>query len=112
MVGCLGGLGRSLTAWMRERGCKNFAFVSRSGTDKPEAADVVEMIEKAGASTQVFRADATNGQDVAKIVATIGASRIRGVIYAAMVLQVSLSNWYGNVLLKAISGWFVRENYL
>ncbi|EKD17799.1 lovastatin nonaketide synthase [Drepanopeziza brunnea f. sp. 'multigermtubi' MB_m1] len=38
MVGCLGGLGRSLTTRMMERGATSFAFISRSGADKPEAA--------------------------------------------------------------------------
>ena len=68
----------------------NFAFISRSGADKPEAAKVVESLEEAGASAQVFRADATNEEDVAKIVAEVSARHpIRGVVHAAMVLQVS-----------------------
>lgn len=90
LVGCLGGLGRSLTTWMMEKGCKNFAFLSRSGADKPEAAKVVELINDAGATAQVFRADATNDSDVATVVSAISAARpIRGVVHAAMVLQVS-----------------------
>ncbi|KAF6230377.1 hypothetical protein HO133_004719 [Letharia lupina] len=88
LVGCLGGLGRSLTAWMMEKGCKIFAFISRSGADKPEAAKVVESIKEAGASAQVFRADATIDTDVAKVVSAVNAARpIRGVVHAAMVLQ-------------------------
>ena len=93
LVGCLGGLGRSLTTWMMEKGCRNFAFISRSGADKPEAAKVVELIREAGASAQVFRADATIDTDVAKVVAAVKAAHpICGVVHAAMVLQVSLSN--------------------
>ncbi len=92
LVGCLGGLGRSLTTWMMEKGCRNFAFISRSGADKPEAAQVVESIKEAGASAQVFRADATIDTDVAKVVSAVTAARaIRGVVHAAMVLQVSIS---------------------
>lgn len=92
LVGCLGGLGRSLTTWMMEKGCRNFAFISRSGADKPEAAQVVESIKEAGASAQVFRADATIDTDVAKVVSAVAAARpIRGVVHAAMVLQVSIS---------------------
>lgn len=92
LVGCLGGLGRSLTTWMVEKGCRHFAFISRSGADKPEAAKVVESIKEAGASAQVFRADATIETDVAKVVSAVNAARpIRGVVHAAMVLQVSIS---------------------
>ena len=81
---------------MLERGCRNFAFISRSGVDKPEAAKVVESIVKSGASAQVFRADATIESDVVKVVSAISALRpVRGVVHAAMVLQVSISNSKG-----------------
>ncbi|KAI1121261.1 hypothetical protein F5Y10DRAFT_256700 [Nemania abortiva] len=88
LVGCLGGLGRSLTRWMMECGAKHFAFISRSGIDKPEAARLVADIELLGASTQVLRADAADEDAVAKIVASLQAKRpIRGVVHAAMVLK-------------------------
>lgn len=92
LVGCLGGLGRSLITWMMEKGCRNFAFISRSGADKPEAAKVVELIKEAGASAQVFRADATIETDMARVVSAVNTAHpIRGVVHAAMVLQVSTS---------------------
>ncbi|KAJ3578773.1 hypothetical protein NPX13_g1790 [Xylaria arbuscula] len=88
LVGCLGGLGRSLTRWMMDRGAKHFTFISRSGTDKPEAARLVADIESSGAFTKVVRADASNEDDVTKTVSTIQAERpIRGVVHAAMVLK-------------------------
>ncbi|KAI1424281.1 hypothetical protein F5Y12DRAFT_753061 [Xylaria sp. FL1777] len=88
LVGCLGGLGRSLTRWMMERGARHFTFISRSGIDKPEAARLVTDIELSGASTQVIRADASNEEAVARIVSSIQAERpIGGVIHAAMVLK-------------------------
>ena len=65
LVGCLGGLGRSLTKWMVERGAKHFAFISRSGADKPEAARIVAGIEKfKGTSAKVYRADASDEEAV------------------------------------------------
>ena len=76
---------------MMKKGCRNFAFISRSGADKPKAAEVVESIREAGASATVFRADATNTVDVANVVAAVSATHpIRGVVHAAMVLQVSI----------------------
>ena len=78
---------------MLEKGCRNFAFISRSGVEKPEAAQAVESITEAGASAQVFRADATIEMDVAKVVSEVNAARpFRGVVHAAIVLQVSISN--------------------
>ena len=74
---------------MMEHGCRSFAFISRSGTDKLEARQVVETLIKAGASVRVFRADVSNEIEVADVVAELNASRpIRGVVHAAMVLQV------------------------
>ena len=88
-MGCLGGLGRSLTVWMMERGCRNFAFISRSGADKPQAGQVIETLVQGGASVRVFRADASNQEEVAEIIAELSTSQtIRGVVHAAMVLQV------------------------
>jgi len=89
LVGCLGGLGRSLTKWMVERGAQHFAFISRSGTDKSESAEVIRAVEQAGASTQVFRADASNEAEVRDLVNGLMTKRpIRGVVHAAMVLRV------------------------
>ncbi|XXH00491.1 hypothetical protein Hte_006837 [Hypoxylon texense] len=88
LVGCLGGLGRSLTRWMMERGARHFAFISRSGADKPEAARLIESINASGASTKVFRADVTDEEAVRQIVAVLHAQRpIRGVVHGAMVLK-------------------------
>lgn len=88
LVGCLGGLGRSLTKRMMELGARHFAFISRSGADKPEAAAVVEGITRAGATAQVFRADAADEAAARRIVAQVAAGRpLRGVVHAAMVLR-------------------------
>ncbi|OCL10070.1 putative polyketide synthase [Glonium stellatum] len=88
LVGCLGGLGRSLTPWMLERGCKNFVFLSRSGADKAEAAEVVSQLQQSGASVHVFRVDASDEKAVAEVVSNVQAKMpIRGVVHAAMVLQ-------------------------
>lgn len=76
---------------MFERGCRNFVFLSRSGADKPEAADVVRRLEKSGANVQIFRADASDEQAVVRIVVDVSAKQpIKGVIHAAMVLQVRI----------------------
>ena len=90
LVGCLGGLGRSLTTWMIDQGCKHFAFLSRSGADKTEASHVVKTLKQAGANVQVIRGDASNINDVRDAVAQVTAGwPIKGVVHAAMVLKVS-----------------------
>ncbi|KAK4182962.1 polyketide synthase [Podospora australis] len=91
LVGCLGGLGRSLTSWMMERGAKRFTFLSRSGADAESAAMLVASLEKEGAIVQVVRGDVTDAKDVARAVAGIPAEHpIKGVVHAAMVLRDGL----------------------
>ena len=80
---------------MMGRGAKNFAFISRSGTDKADAAQLVESLKRSGASVEVFRADASKLMDVERVVSDLSAiGPIRGVIHAAMVLQVTLSSLF------------------
>ncbi|KAL8902624.1 MAG: hypothetical protein Q9207_004524 [Kuettlingeria erythrocarpa] len=116
LVGCLGGLGRSLTTWMMERGCKNFVFLSRSGADKPEAAQVRTLLQEAGASVRVFRADVTVVEDVMAVVADVSAThRIRGVVHAAMVLQdglyeqMTFDQWSACVAPKVQGAWSLHK---
>jgi menaquinone-dependent protoporphyrinogen IX oxidase len=74
---------------MLDRGCKDFVFLSRSGTTKPEAAGVVAHLEQAGAKVEVCSVDATNEEVVADVIKRVSFTRpIRGVIHAAMVIQV------------------------
>ncbi|EXK33712.1 hypothetical protein FOMG_10963 [Fusarium oxysporum f. sp. melonis 26406] len=91
LVGCLGGLGRSLTTWMMKRGERNFAFLSRSGTDSEQAALCVRDLEARGALVQVFRGDAAIKEDVERGVASIPSDKpLRGIVNAAMVLRDGL----------------------
>lgn len=90
LVGCLGGLGRSLTSWMMESGARRFTFLSRSGADAPSAARLVAKLEEAGAAVQVVRGDAGSLEDVKRAVNGVPAEHpVKGVIHAAMVLRVS-----------------------
>ncbi|KAH6616033.1 KR domain-containing protein [Chaetomium sp. MPI-SDFR-AT-0129] len=90
LVGCLGGLGRSLTRWMMASGARRFLFLSRSGTDAPSAAKLVDDLGAAGATVQVVRGDVANRSDVLRAVEQAPPTSphpIRGVIHAAMVLR-------------------------
>ena len=90
LVGCLGGLGRSLSYWMIKRGARRFAFLSRSGADAKSAATLVEDIKATGAHVSVIRGDATKAPDIARTVQSIPSKHpIAGVVHAAMVLRVS-----------------------
>ncbi|KAH8195328.1 hypothetical protein TruAng_010496 [Truncatella angustata] len=91
LVGCLGGLGRSLAGWMMKLGARRFTFLSRSGADSKSAAKLVEDLQAAGAEIQIVRGDATSRSDVERAVAGVPSQYpIKGVIHAAMVLRDGL----------------------
>ncbi|GAW26384.1 putative polyketide synthase [Rosellinia necatrix] len=92
LIGCLGGLGRSLSRWMMARGARRFVFLGRSGTDKPSARQLVSRLEKAGGIVGVVRGDVSKAADVtAAVKACIDMQRpIGGVIQAAMGLHEAL----------------------
>ena len=93
LVGCLGGLGRSVASWMVERGAKRLVFLSRSGLDHPAAAETMSLVQKAGASAQICRADTSIKSDVEAVVAAVGTKfPIRGVLNGAMILKVRAGN--------------------
>jgi D-arabinose 1-dehydrogenase-like Zn-dependent alcohol dehydrogenase len=88
MVGCLGGLGRSMSKWMMSRGARKFVFLGRSGLDKAPARRLVEDLESNDAHCTVVRGDVCSMADVQKVVDSV-ESPIGGVIQAAMGLNVS-----------------------
>lgn len=99
LVGCLGGLGQSLSLWMEGLGARNFIFLSRTADEKPEASSLVKTLRrKPGVSVKVIRGDVTNQEDVRRAVAA-GEGHLRGVIQAAGVFQdshfstMSLQEW-------------------
>ena len=78
---------------MMDRGAKHFAFISRSGADKPEAAQLIAKITKAGAVPQVFHGDVSNVSDVTRVIEEITSKRpIKGLVHAAMILEASPSS--------------------
>lgn len=96
LVGCLGGLGRSLTSWMMKKGARRFAFLSRSGTDSKQAQLLVRDIETAGVAVQVIKGDVSVMDDVQRAVKSIPREHpIRGVVQAAMVLKVRMLTFKG-----------------
>lgn len=122
LVGCLGGLGRSLTSWMMKSGARRFTFLSRSGADAKSAALLVKDLEEAGAFVQVVRGDATSKADVARAVQGISAQYpIKGVVHAAMVLRVRLLShllttrsytYQSLILTKLHTGWSLPRHVL
>ncbi|PYH43222.1 type I polyketide synthase [Aspergillus saccharolyticus JOP 1030-1] len=111
MVGCLGGLGRSLSHWMVRRGAKHFIFLGRSGTQKPAAQRLIDDLEQQGAHCTVIRGDVTCPADVERAVAAADPVPLGGVIHAAMGLheaifsEMSHASWREGTAAKIEGAW-------
>ncbi|THC93098.1 hypothetical protein EYZ11_007410 [Aspergillus tanneri] len=110
MVGCLGGLGRSLSTWMFHRGCRKFIFLGRSGLEKKAAADLVQDLKSKGASVEVIQGDVSKYEDVERCIQAAEAP-LGGIILAAMGLDASLwttmssDSWHSAVRPKVMGAW-------
>lgn len=117
MVGCLGGLGRTLSRWMASRGTCKFVFLGRSGLDRSTARELVQDLEGLGAECRVVRGDICHAPDVEKVVsAAADLGPIGGVVQAAMGLNEALfsvmSNkfWHTGIDPKVHGTWHLHDN--
>ncbi|KIX10093.1 uncharacterized protein Z518_01174 [Rhinocladiella mackenziei CBS 650.93] len=110
MVGCLGGLGRSISRWMVSRGARKFVFLGRSGNDRPSAQRLISDLERQGAKCTVIRGDVSIKADVDAVVAAVDG-KIGGVIQAAMGLHEALwtamsnEDWHTSIDPKLTGTW-------
>lgn len=110
MVGCLGGLGRSISKWMISRGARSLVFIGRSGLKKPEAKILVNGARKQGVHVEVIQGDVSKYDDVEKYIQQ-APFPIGGVIHAAVGLSEALwssmspTSWHTSIAPKARGSW-------
>ena len=90
-MGGLGGLGRSIARWMGANGAKHIIVVSRSGVVSRPAIELVEELAGRGVQVHGLKCDVADEQSLKKNLdsALISMPEIHGVVYAAMILEVS-----------------------
>ena len=97
LVGGVGGIGRSVTTWMIEHCAKNIILLSRSAGDAQRAGGfVTEIIEETDCRIKAINCDVSNPTDLASALEQCereGFPPVRGIIQAAMVLQVPTQNY-------------------
>ncbi|KAI0539466.1 putative polyketide synthase [Xylaria digitata] len=100
LIGCLGGLGRSLTRWMMARGAWYF----------PKAKSLISRIRAAGGMCTVVTGDVSNAADVAAAVSACRTLRpsIGGVVQAAMGLHEAI---FSNTSLMHLRGSSASKAY-
>ena len=106
MVGCLGGIGRSICRWLVARGAKKLVFIGRSGASKPSPATLIRDLEESGIHTVVISGDISQKADAEALVKA-ASTGIGGVIHAAMGVSesifstMSLDKWHQAIDPKA-----------
>lgn len=92
LVGGLGGLGRSIIAWMTQRGARRFVVLSRSAADHSKGT-FLSNIAAQGCSVERIRCDVSNLRDVEAAIAQASQEGVvvKGIIHTAVSLEVSLA---------------------
>lgn len=86
-VGGLGGLGRSITTWLAEKGARNLVFLSRSAGKVGDDDPFVRELQSLGCTVTSISGDVTIYEDVVRAMKAAGET-IVGILQASMVLQV------------------------
>ena len=90
VVGGFGTLGRSIVAFMASRGAKHLTVLARSTKLTREAARLVDSLSASGVKVRCDPCDIGDPKQVAQAVSKASAIQpIRGIVHAAMLLQVS-----------------------
>lgn len=96
LVGGLGGLGRSVSVWMVERGARHLVFLSRSAGSGPHDAEFVRELESMDCSVQLVKGDVSNSEDVTRAVNQAPAhAPLKGIIQMSMVLRDQMFDGMG-----------------
>ncbi|KAE9366807.1 putative polyketide synthase [Stipitochalara longipes BDJ] len=113
IIGGTGGLGRSMSRWMIEKGARNIVLISRSGTATGKVADIVEEAKFQGAQIVVKPCDVSDKAQVEKLIEEdiSHLPPVKGVIHAAMVLhdvlfeKMTHDQWEAVVKPKVAGAW-------
>ncbi|KAI0173624.1 putative polyketide synthase [Hypoxylon sp. FL1284] len=113
IAGGLGGLGRSITRWMVERGARHVLLLSRSGTTKPSGRELVEELSQRGVQVLAPSCDVADLDQLEKAVGEASRTMppIRGCIQGTMVLRdsvidnMSWDDWTESTRPKVQGSW-------
>lgn len=95
-MGGLGGIGRSVCYWMADHGAKNLIVLSRSAsTARETAGSFFAEMDRLGCKVRAIGCNIADESDLHDSLAACAGDMppIRGVIQAAMVLQVCVQDY-------------------
>lgn len=93
ITGGWGGLGRAIVRWMADRGARHVAVLSRSGASSPAAQTLIKDLAARGITITPVLCDVSVKKNVLDTFKNLSSKgQIKGLIHAAMSLQVSLQS--------------------
>ncbi|GJN81831.1 type I iterative polyketide synthase [Purpureocillium lilacinum] len=110
LVGGLGGLGRSISTWMVERGARHLIYLSRSAGAQVKHQEFAEELSSMGCRVDFVQGDVTNLADVTKAVDK-AQGWLRGILQMSMVLsdqnfaRMTIQEWKTAVDPKVKGTW-------
>ena len=111
LVGGLGGLGRSISTWMVERGARHLIYLSRSaGKTSTEHQDFIAELDSLGCQVQMVQGSVSNLDDVTRAVEQ-AQGHLKGILQMSMVLRdqaltkMTLEEWNSAVQPKVTGTW-------
>ena len=114
LVGCLGGLGRTIARYMLLQGARHFSFIGRTGTDKAAAKSLVQELKRRDATVDIVRGDVQD-YDVVRLAVDRLQLPLGGVVQAAMALEESLftkmthTQWSSVIGPKVSGSWNIHK---
>ena len=88
----MGGLGRSISAWMVRHGARHLAFLPRSCATSPDTASTIRSLNSQGLATTAIQCDISVKREVEVAIKQIASKGVvKGIIQVAMVLDVSVN---------------------
>ncbi|KAJ5761957.1 Acyl transferase/acyl hydrolase/lysophospholipase [Penicillium nucicola] len=110
LVGGLGGLGRSVSTWMAERGARHLIFLSRSAGSSLLHQEFSQELASMGCRADYVQGSVSSLDDVTKAVAC-AQGRLKGILQMSMVLadqsfiRMTLNEWNTAVDPKVKGTW-------
>ncbi|KAI1420233.1 hypothetical protein F5Y12DRAFT_719784 [Xylaria sp. FL1777] len=117
LVGGLGGLGRAQALFMAEHDARHIAFISRTGSARQEAKDLLGRLKALGVDARAYAGDIADRPRLQEILEEIATTMppIRGAIQGAMVLddglfhKMTYEQWVTATKPKIQGSWNLHE---
>ncbi|OAD21764.1 Polyketide synthase, KR domain protein, partial [Candidatus Thiomargarita nelsonii] len=120
ITGGLSGFGLATAQWLVEHGVRHLVLMGRSGASSAMAREVIKTLNERGAKVAVTKADVTQEQQIANVLADIRRSMppLRGIIHAANVyddavlLQLNRERFQKVMTPKIMGAWNLHTQTL